>query len=187
MPGPVFVVDRGPNYSPNPARHVQKQVVRYSSVLTVAISMFPRDGTETPFPGRVGRSHLTIGAQMPSTPSEPADVIPFSASGDSVLSRPSPRADSETTAPAAEEVSPQPTLITEHEVMLGTAAALAPAPSFEGQDEAEGAMGRETRGWFATLARLATRSPHQRPPRQHYPPRLDFREDARMAREMYRL
>ena len=182
------MVDRGPNYSPNPARHVQKQVVRYSSVLTVAISMFPRDGTETPFPGRVGRSHLTIGAQMPSTPSEPADVIPFSASGDSVLSRPSPRADSETTAPAAEEVSPQPTLITEHEVMLGTAAALAPAPSYEGlEGAAEGAAVRGRTGWMAALARLLTSSPDRRSPRQHYPPRLDFMEGARMAREMYRL
>jgi hypothetical protein len=125
---------------------------------------------------------------MPSTPIEPADVTDLTASGDSWLSCPSPTADSETTPPAAEEVSPPPTLITEHEVMLGTAAALAPAPLFEGQDaDAERAVGRGRSGWIAALARLFTSSPDRRPPRQHYPPRLDFMEDARLAREMYRL
>jgi hypothetical protein len=125
---------------------------------------------------------------MPSTPIEPVNVALFTASGDSGLSCPSPRADLETTAPAAEEVSPPPTLITEHEVMLGTAAALAPAPSFEGQDgAAEGAVGRGKSGWIAAFARLVTPSPDRRSPRRHYPPRLDFMEDARMAREMYRL
>jgi hypothetical protein len=127
---------------------------------------------------------------MPSTPIEPENVTLLIASGDSGLSCPSPRprADWETTAPAAEEVSPPPTLITEHEVMLGTAAALAPAPSFEGQDAAaHGAVGRGWSGWIAALARLVTPSPDRRPPRQHYPPRLDFTEHARVAREMYRL
>jgi hypothetical protein len=125
---------------------------------------------------------------MPSTPIEPADVTQFTATGDSGLSCPSPRADSETTAPAAEKVSPPPTLITEHEVMLGTAAALAPAPWFEGEDAAaEGAVGRGRSGWIAALARLVTPSPDRRPPRRHYPPRLDFTEHARMARKMYRL
>ena len=138
--------------------------------------------------GRGGYAvHLMIGVQMPSTPTGPANITHFSARGDSGLARPSPGADSETTAPAADKVSP-PTLITEHEVMLGTAAALAPAPSFEDQDAAaEAAAGRVRSGWIAALARLVTPSPDRRPPRQHHPPRLDFIEDAHMAREMYRL
>jgi hypothetical protein len=69
--------------------------------------------------------------------------------------------------------------------MLGTAAALAPAPSFDGQDAAvEEAVAVGRRGWIATLARLFTPSPERR---QHYPRRIDFMEDACMAREMYRL
>ncbi|WP_375485462.1 hypothetical protein [uncultured Mycobacterium sp.] len=69
------------------------------------------------------------------------------------------------------------TLITEQEVLLGTAAALAP-PS--------------TRWWmraarvFAAPARFAATASDSRPKRRHYPPRLDFIEDSRMAREMYR-
>jgi hypothetical protein len=125
---------------------------------------------------------------MPSTSIEPANLTHFPARGESGLSGPSPRADTGSTAPAAEEVSPPPTLITEREVMLGTAAALAPAPSFEGQDAAdEEAVAWRRRGWIAALARLLTASPDGRPRRRHCPPRLDFMEDARMAREMYRL
>ena len=125
---------------------------------------------------------------MLSTPIEPAGVTLGTANGDSGPSRPSRRADAETTGPAAVEVAPAPTLITEHEVMLGTAAALAPAPSYEGlEGAAEGAAVRGRTGWMAALARLRTSSPDRRSPRQHYPPRLDFMEGARMAREMYRL
>jgi len=72
--------------------------------------------------------------------------------------------------------------------MLGTAATLARPPSFEDEDDAaEVAVRRGRRGWIAALARLVTPSPDRRRPRRHYPARLDFMEDARMAREMYRL
>jgi hypothetical protein len=187
VPRPVFVADRGPNYSRSPGTSCAKAGSALLTTLTVSVYMFPNYGTEMPFTGRVGNSHLMIGAQMPFTPIKPADVTHFTASRDSGLSCTSPRADSETTAPAAEEVS-SPTVITEHEVMLGTAAALAPAHSFEGEDAAGVvAVGRGGSGWIAALARLVTPSPDRRPPRQHYPPRLDFTEHARMAREMYRL
>jgi hypothetical protein len=182
------VLDRGPTYEGNPARHVQKQVVHYSRALTVSVSIFPSNGIEMPIPGRIFGFHLMIGAQVPSTPIEPADVTRLTANGDSGLSNRSPRADSEPTPPAAEKVSPPSTLITEHEVMLGTAATLARPPSFEDEDDAaEVAVRRGRRGWIAALARLVTPSPDQRRPRRHYPARLEFMEDARMAREMYRL
>ncbi|BBY07980.1 hypothetical protein MNVI_32980 [Mycobacterium noviomagense] len=85
----------------------------------------------------------------------------------------------ETPASLAEvKEKPAPTLITEQEVLMGTAAALAP-PS--------------TRWWmravrvFAAPARVfATTEPDSRPKPRHYPPRLDFMEDSRMAREMLR-
>lgn len=86
-----------------------------------------------------------------------------------VLAAPSPVADV--------EEKPAPTLITEQEVVLGTAAALSP-PS--------------TRWWtraarvFAPARMLATTASDSRPKPRHYPPRLDFLEDSRMAREMYR-
>jgi hypothetical protein len=74
------------------------------------------------------------------------------------------------------EAKPAPTLITEQEVLLGTAVALRP-PSIR---------------WWTRLA-LALRDMYavtttdQRPERRHYPRQYEFIEDARMAREMDRL
>jgi hypothetical protein len=90
----------------------------------------------------------------------------------------------ETPSPLADvEVKPASTLITEQEVIFGTAAALSP-PS--------------TRWWTRAARVLAvilaaptrmfvTTAADSRPKRRHYPPRLDFLEDSRMAREMHRL
>ena len=87
------------------------------------------------------------------------------------------------------------TIISEHEVMLGTAAALAGAPTFEGEiedDPVEAAALspgiRKTR-WLGTLARRIRTSGERRPQRPHYVRHLEheFMVDARMSREMYRL
>ena len=101
--------------------------------------------------------------------------------------RPKPHAEvvlDETPSPLADvEVKPAPTLITEQEVIFGTAAALSP-PS--------------TRWWTRVAPVLAvilaaptrmfvTTAADSQPNRRHYPPRLDFVEDSRMAREMHRL
>ena len=107
----------------------------------------------------------------------------------------------ETTAPPSEEVAAPLPIIAEHVVILGTAAATAVEPSFEGELEGEDAAtegedaaakclaapGRS--GWIATLARLVTPSRNRRPRRRHDPTHLDreFIADARMDREMYRL
>jgi len=80
-------------------------------------------------------------------------------------------------SPFAEgEAKSAPTLITEQEVLFGTAVTLRP-PS--------------TRWWVrlaVTTRRLfATSAAEQRPEQRHYPRRLEFIEDARMSREMDRL
>jgi hypothetical protein len=80
---------------------------------------------------------------------------------ETVLETPSPLADV--------EVKPAPTLITEQEVLFATAAAVRPPTT------------RWWRRMFVTIGAAA------RPPQPHYPRRYDFIEDARMAREMYRL
>jgi hypothetical protein len=79
-------------------------------------------------------------------------------------------------SPADVEAKSVPTLITEQEVLFGTAAALRPP------------LPR----WWVRLAVntrrvFATRAANQRPERRRYPRQLDFVEDARMAREMGRL
>lgn len=113
----------------------------------------------------------------------------------------------DTTASAAEEISPPLPIISEHEVILATAAATAASPSFEDwpslqerpdsdadATEDAGACTKDSAvqaksGWIATLLRRGTRSGNARPARWRYPPRLDgeFIADARMDREMYRL
>jgi hypothetical protein len=136
---------------------------------------------------------------MATTPTRSDTVIPAGPDVDPGLR--SPEHAVETTAEAAEEVSRPLPIITEHEVMLGTAAAIAVAPSFEGELDGEEAVfegedvaaktpaARKRTGWIATLGRLVTPSPDRRPPRRHYPARLDseFIADARMEREMHRL
>jgi hypothetical protein len=78
------------------------------------------------------------------------------------------------------EVQPAPTLITEQEVIFGTAVAtLAPATGW---------WTRAIRVVAVAMGRVFTASEKDpRPKRRHYPPRYDFIEDARMAREMHRL
>jgi len=92
-------------------------------------------------------------------------------------------------------------IIGEHEVALGTAAATAIAPSFDGELEGEDAAlkGQDAAAswpaaprrsdWVAMLARLATPSRDLRPRCPQHPGRLhsDYLAGARMAREMGRL
>jgi hypothetical protein len=81
-----------------------------------------------------------------------------------------------------EAVSRTPILITEQEVVFGTAVAAPPRPT--------------TMRWWtgatavvvAALHRMfATSAPDARPPRRHYPKRYVFLEHSRLAREMDRL
>ncbi|OBF34885.1 hypothetical protein A5724_16035 [Mycobacterium sp. ACS1612] len=81
--------------------------------------------------------------------------------------------------PADVEAPPRtPVLITEQQVLFATAAAVPLRPV-------------KTR-WIDSvravlLAVFAVSSNEKRPKRRHYPPRVDFLEDSRMAREMTRL
>ncbi|MGV0836329.1 hypothetical protein [Mycolicibacterium thermoresistibile] len=68
--------------------------------------------------------------------------------------------------------TPPTTLITEHEVMLATAAATAATPTLP---------------TASVWQRLRSRRTAERPQRRHYPTRYTFLEHAAMAREMYRL
>jgi hypothetical protein len=73
-------------------------------------------------------------------------------------------------------------LITEQQVLFSTAAAVALPPA-------------KTRRWTEAVraitasvrAAFVTSSDEARPKRRHYPPRSDYLEDSRMAREMFRL
>ena len=86
----------------------------------------------------------------------------------------------EATVAASAPLTAEPVLITEQEVLFATAAAVPVQPE-------------KTRGWVsrvvgAIVAAASVTSGHEeRPKRRHYPSRHDFLEDARMAREMYRL
>jgi hypothetical protein len=134
---------------------------------------------------------------MTSTPDTSDKVIPERPSADPVLS--GQRDAAETTDRTAEKVSPPPVIISEHEVLLGTAAALTVAPSFEGELDSQDAdietahaerpAAPRRHGWIAALARRIAGSRGGRPQRRHYPSRFDqeFIADARMDREMYRL
>jgi hypothetical protein len=82
------------------------------------------------------------------------------------------------------EVSPRtPLLITEQQVLFGTAAALPvqPAKTSRRWTEAMRAIGANVRAAFGTS------SDEARPARRHYPARNGYLEDSRMAREMLRL
>jgi hypothetical protein len=79
-------------------------------------------------------------------------------------------------------VSPAPVVISEQEVVLGTAAALRPRPKtrrrwFEAVNVLRAAMQRS----------LAPSTQETRPVRREYPKRYTFLENACMAREMDRL
>ena len=82
------------------------------------------------------------------------------------------------------DASPRtPVLITEKQVLFGTAAALPlqPAKSSRRWTEALRAIGASVRAAFVTS------SDEARPKRHQYPPRNDYLEDSRLAREMLRL
>ena len=92
---------------------------------------------------------------------------------------PDVRSDPELTT---ETASRTPILITEQEVALATAAALSvPSTTTRRWTEAIRIALAAIRGMFATS------TAHSRPARRHYPPRTDFLEHSRMAREMHRL
>lgn len=81
---------------------------------------------------------------------------------------------------ALESRSQTTILITEQEVALGTAAALAvPRTTTSRWIEA-------IRVVVVTIGRFSLTT-HPRPARRRYPPHLDFLEDARISREIYRL
>jgi hypothetical protein len=77
----------------------------------------------------------------------------------------------------------QQVLITEQQVLFGTAAALPlrQAKASRRWTEAVRAIAASLRAAFATS------SDEARPKRRQYPPRTDFLHDSRMAREMMRL
>jgi hypothetical protein len=83
-------------------------------------------------------------------------------------------------APAVVGVTDEPVVITEQQVLFATAAAVPLQPA-------------KTRGWFSRVlgsivgAASVTSGDEGAPKPRHYPPRYDFLEDARMAREMHRL
>ncbi len=82
------------------------------------------------------------------------------------------------------EVRPAPTLITEQEVVFGTAAALS-ARSTRWRTR----LARVRAVIFAVPARMfvAAAAEDSPPKRRNYPSRSDFLENSRMAREMDRL
>ena len=104
-----------------------------------------------------------------------------------------------TKAITAEEVSPPLVVISEHEVALGTAAAIAITPSLDGELTSEDAVlatghaaaempaAPSRSGWIGALARLFTPPPGRRPRRTVHRVHYDCIADARMAREMHRL
>lgn len=123
---------------------------------------------------------------MPPMENTPGRVTHISPSSDPGLPRRNNALD--TTASAAEQVSPPLPIISEHAVILGTVAATAVSPTFEGELDGD-ADAIERAGWIETLWRRVAPARNGRPPRRHYPQRLDgeFIADARMDREMYRL
>ena len=85
---------------------------------------------------------------------------------------------------ADDDASPRtPVLITEKQVLFGTAAALPLQPAKNGRRWAGllRAIGASVRAAFVTS------SDEARPTRRQYPPCNDFLADSRMAREMLRL
>ena len=76
----------------------------------------------------------------------------------------------------------RPILITEREVAFATAAAVqVPSTTTRRWTEAIRIVLAAIRGMFATS------TADSRAARRHYPPRVAFLEDSRMAREMHRL
>jgi hypothetical protein len=80
-----------------------------------------------------------------------------------------------------EAVSRAPVLITEQEVVFGTAVAAPPRPTTHWWTEATSVVVAAVPRMFATSA------PDARPARRHYPKRYVFLENSCLAREMDRL
>jgi hypothetical protein len=80
---------------------------------------------------------------------------------------------------ATEPVTRTPVMITEQEVVFATAAAVPLQPARPGRRWTD-VVGAALRLMFTTR----TAEPR---PRRHYPPRNDYLESSRMAREMHRL
>lgn len=93
-------------------------------------------------------------------------------------------ADQTVTASTIEHTASPAAFITERQVMLGTAAALSPAPAF---DIAEELATSPRSGWRTAVASLFSSSREPRPAHVRPPAKLDFTVGSRMAREMYRL
>ncbi|ORW54627.1 hypothetical protein AWC20_19210 [Mycobacterium parmense] len=100
--------------------------------------------------------------------------------------------------PAADEAAPVQTVISEHQVLLGSAAATAVPPSFESELEVEepaldelhaDAVVAPRKIAWTRLFKRREEARRDRRARPHYPARFesDFIADARMHREMYRL
>lgn len=82
-------------------------------------------------------------------------------------------------APIAESAAQEPTLITEQQVLINTAAAVAMPPAKTRRwTDTVGSVTGAVHTWFAEALK---------PPRPRNTKRYDFLEDARMAREMHRL
>lgn len=95
-------------------------------------------------------------------------------------SSPKPESDVGTsTAPLAANSAEAPVLITEQQVRFSTAAAVPLVPAETGR--------RWTDAVRAAVRAMFTTSTTEARPRRHYPPRNDFLESSRMAREMHRL
>ena len=81
-----------------------------------------------------------------------------------------------------------PVLITEQQVLFSTAAAVALPPAKTRRwTDAVRAVAASVKAAFVTSGDFVTSKDEARPKRRHYPPRTDYLEDSRMAREMYRL
>jgi hypothetical protein len=88
----------------------------------------------------------------------------------------------------AEAISAPTYLVTEGEVMLGSAAALSTTPAIGGDIlDAKLPAAEQKTPWYAGLARMFTTTQYRQPRRRHYPSRYDYTTDARMARAMERL
>jgi len=96
-------------------------------------------------------------------------AAPFSAPPEAVRKRPDTEASPRT-----------PVLITEQQVLFATAAALPLQPARTGWRWAHAVRDK-------LAAAFVSADTESRPKRRHYPPRKDFLEDSRMAREMLRL
>src|SRR4030088_2419228 len=97
-------------------------------------------------------------------------LVPFGAAPE-VIDRPADH----------EEAIRGPVLITEQQVLFGTAAAVSPAETRRRWTEAVRVIGATLRAVFVASTE------DTRPKRRHYPSRNDYLEDSRMAREMLRL